>query len=93
MSVTRIRFTTTSSIQKIANGSAYIAELCDYEKTAAIMIDSDDLESKSISELSRLFPYSEAGKMVWFEHTAQYPDFNAAFEAGFQTVSSMRVNP
>ena len=93
MSVTRIRFTTTSSIQKIASGSAYIVELCDFEKTGALIIDSDALAKMSIGAISRLFPHSEAPKMVWFERTAQYPDFNAAFEAGFQTVRSVRVNP
>ena len=88
----KVRFTRESSIKK-AGKSAYNAMLLSYEATAAIILDSEVIDRMTVSEISRLFPYSESTKMVFLEISPEYDSFEDAFNADFVAVKSTRVNP
>ena len=53
------------------------------DETAKLVVDTDlfPVGKTSITAYSRLFPYSEAGKMRVFHRSKLYPSFNAAFHA------------
>ena len=87
----RIRFSKESSIQK-AGMSSYHAEMPESFVTAALILDSDKLDSMSVSEISQLFPYSESMKMIFLEISAKFDSFDDAFNAGFAAKKSIRVN-
>jgi len=87
----RIRFSKESSIQK-SGMSSYNAEMPESFVTAALILDSDKLNGMSVSEISQLFPYSEAMKMMWLEISAKFDSFDAALNADFTAKKSIRVN-
>ena len=60
----KVRFTRESSIKK-AGKFAYNATLLDYQTTAALILDSEVIDTMTVTEISRLFPYSESTKMVF----------------------------
>jgi hypothetical protein len=51
--------------------------------TAGLVIPSEKLEGKSISEISRLFPYSESRFMRHLEVSEPQPSFESAFAYEF----------
>ena len=87
----RIRFSKESSIQK-AGINSYNAEMPSSFVTAALILDSDKLDSMSVTEISKLFPYSESMKMMFLEISAKFDSFNDAFNADFTAKKSIRVN-
>tara|TARA_R100000541_G_scaffold56346_1_gene65709 strand:- start:243 stop:530 length:288 start_codon:yes stop_codon:yes gene_type:complete len=87
----RIRFSKESSIQK-AGINLYNAEMPSSFVTAALILDSDKLDSMSVTEISKLFPYSESMKMMFLEISAKFDSFNDAFNADFTAKKSIRVN-
>ena len=88
----KVRFARESSIKK-SGKSAYNAILLDSQTTAAIILDSDKIDGMTVTEISRLFPYSESTKMVFLEISPEYDSFEDAFHADFVAVKSTRVNP
>ena len=51
--------------------------------TAGLILESSKLESMTVSDVSRLFPYSEAAKMRVIQVSPRYPDWEAAFNHQF----------
>lgn len=51
--------------------------------TAGLIMDKDKLRAMSIQDISRLFPYSESGKMELFQVSPPYGDWNSAFSHNF----------
>ena len=88
----KVRFTRELSIKK-AGKFAYHATLLDYQTTAALILDSEVIDTMTVTEISRLFPYSESTKMVFLEISPEYDSFEDAFNADFVAVKSTRVNP
>lgn len=88
----KVRFTRESSIKK-AGKFAYNATLLDSQTTAALILDSEVIDTMTVTEISRLFPYSESTKMVFLEISPEYDSFEDAFNADFVAVKSTRVNP
>ena len=88
----KVRFARESSIKK-SGKSTYNAMLLSYEATAAIILDSEVIDRMTVTEISRLFPYSECTKMVYLEISPEYDSFDAAFYADFVAAKSTRVNP
>ncbi len=72
--------------------SSYNAEMPESFVTAALILDSDKLNDMTVSEISQLFPYSEAMKMVFLEISAKFDSFDAALNADFAAKKSIRVN-
>ena len=62
------------------------------EVTAALVLDSEELDEMSLPEISRLFPYSEAMKMMFLEMSTDYETEKEAFRAYFKAVKSIKVN-
>jgi len=87
----RIRFSKESSIQKSGINS-YNAEMPESFVTAALILDSDKLDSMSVTEISKLFPYYESMKMMFLEISAKFDSFDDAFNADFAAKKSIRVN-
>lgn len=52
--------------------------------TAGLVIPAEDMRSKSLSELSMLFPYSEYRKMAFFQFSPPYPTWEEAFQHTFE---------
>ena len=87
----KVRFSKESSIQK-AGINSYNAQLPESSATAALILDSDKLNDMSVTEVSKLFPYSESMKMMFLEISAKYDSFDDAFNADFIATRSNRVN-
>jgi len=51
--------------------------------TAGLVVPFAEMKHKSISELSRLFPYSEAGAMRSVQVSPEYPTWEDAFNHTF----------
>jgi hypothetical protein len=49
------------------------------EKTAGLIVPSEKLAAMSVSDVSRLFPYSEATKMNLFHQSPEFDSWEAAF--------------
>jgi len=88
----KVRFSRESSIKK-SGKSAYNGILPDSQCTAALILDSDKIDGMTVTEISRLFPYSECTKMVYLEISPEYDSFEDAFNADFVAAKSTRVNP
>ena len=88
----KVRFARESSMRK-AGISAYDAILPDSQTTAALILDSEKIDGMTVTEISRLFPYSECTKMVYLEISPEYDSFEDAFYADFVAAQSTRVNP
>lgn len=54
------------------------------EHTAALIMESAKLIKMPVTEVSRLFPYSEAPKMRTFEMSPAYETWEQAFEYQFK---------
>ena len=54
-------------------------------KTAGLVVPADRVQNASVSDLSRLFPYSESGKMARVHVSPEYPTFEAAFAHSFES--------
>ena len=87
----KVRFSKESSIQK-AGIYRYHAQLPESSATAALILDSDKLNNMSVTEVSKLFPYSESMKMIYLEISAKYDSFDDALNADFVAKRSNRVN-
>jgi len=88
----KVRFARESSIKK-SGKSTYNAILLNSQTTAALILDSEAVDRMTVTEISRLFPYSESTKMVFLEISPEYDSFDDAFYADFVAVKSTRVNP
>jgi len=53
--------------------------------TAGLVIESDRFERMSITDFSRLFPYSEASKMRTLQVSPEFPTWEAAFDHSFES--------
>ena len=87
----KVRFSKESSIQKSGINS-YHAQLPESSVTAALILDSDKLDGMSVTDVSKLFPYSECMKMIFLEISAKFDSFDDAFNADFSATRSIRVN-
>ena len=87
----KVRFSKESSIQK-ADINSYNAQLPESSVTAALILDSDKLDAMSVTEVSKLFPYSESMKMIFLEISGKFDSFDDAFNADFTAKRSIRVN-
>ena len=52
--------------------------------TAGLVMDLDKLHAMPITEISRMFPWHEAGKMECLEISPAYPSFATAFAHTFK---------
>jgi len=69
--------TNQSKWQKVRFGSAR------GEMTAGLVIDTDKCREWTVADFSRLFPYSEAGKMRVFYSSPVFTSFEEAFAFQF----------
>ena len=51
--------------------------------TAGLIIEADIFKRRSITELSRWFPYYESSKMHTLESSPEYPSWDDAFNHEF----------
>ena len=51
--------------------------------TAGLIFESYKLESMSLSDVSRFFPYSESGKMAKLQVSPEFNTWEEAFEYSF----------
>ena len=65
------------------------------ESTAGLVVKKSQIENMSVSDISRLFPYSEARKMKRLEQSPQMSSFDEAFYYDFdkQGVYAPKKNP
>ena len=87
----KVRFSKESSIQK-AGINSYNAQLPESSVTAALILDSEKLDRMSVTDVSKLFPYSESMKMIFLEISGKFDSFDDAFNADFSATRSIRVN-
>ena len=87
----KVRFSKESSIRKTGK-YAHNAILPEAAVTAALIVKADKLNKMSVSEISEMFPYSEAMKMKFLEVSAEYPSFEDAIESDFKAKRSIQVN-
>ena len=88
----KVRFSKESSIRKTGK-YAHNTVLPEYAVTAALVVDTDKLNTMSVGEISQMFPYSEAMKMKFLEVSAEYPSFEDAIADDFLAKRSIQVNP
>jgi len=51
--------------------------------TAGLILTLDKFKKMSITDISRMFPYSESVKMAWLEVSNQYSTWDMAFAHDF----------
>ena len=51
--------------------------------TAGLILTLDKFKKMSITDISRMFPYSESCKMAWLEVSNQYSTWDMAFAHDF----------
>ena len=54
--------------------------------TAGLIFESSKLENMSLSDVSRFFPYSEAGKMAKVQYSPEFNTWIEAFEYSFPEI-------
>jgi hypothetical protein len=63
-----------------------------FDATAGLVLDIDRFRNMSITDVSRLFPYSEAGKMERLRRSPLFPTWDEAFEFDFDVAVEGRVS-
>jgi hypothetical protein len=61
------------------------------DATAGLIIEDTRYATETIDSLSRLYPYSEAGKMKVFQASLPFPTWEDAFAFQFDTYRDCRL--
>jgi hypothetical protein len=54
--------------------------------TSGLILDEDKLNKMTISEISKLFPYSESMKMEKIQLSPSFPDWEQCFKHDFNII-------